>query len=145
MYNIVACWVCHATNKFSLSRRWRLFTALRSCTLQLCTLQLYHLCSMFFCLGSLALLFSCLWPWLDLHSLGLSRSSADGIQDAAKVRFHVFGSPLVRKRLVSSVVTQRTFHFWGNAFVDSTILMERLTVITLPWKCLLQTRYITPF
>jgi hypothetical protein len=53
----------------------------------------------------------------------------------------VFGNPLLRKRLVSSVVTQRAFHFWGNAFVGSAIPTQRLTVITLPWKRLLQTRY----
>jgi hypothetical protein len=37
--------------------------------------------------------------------------------------------------LVWAIVAQWTFHFWGNAFV--------ITVITLPWKRLLRTRYNT--
>jgi hypothetical protein len=52
-------------------------------------------------------------------------------QRSAFYRSHMFGSTFLRKRLVSSVVTQRTFHFWGNAFVDSAIPTQRLTVITL--------------
>jgi hypothetical protein len=47
-----------------------------------------------------------------------------------KVRSHVIGNPLLQKRLITSVVTQPTFHLWGNTFV-----------ITLRWKFLLQTRY----
>jgi hypothetical protein len=49
--------------------------------------------------------------------------------------------PLLQVCLISSIVTQRTFHLWGNTFVDSAIPTQRLTVITLPRKCLLQTRY----
>jgi hypothetical protein len=33
------------------------------------------------------------------------------------------------------------FHLLGNAFVDSAIPTQQLTVMTLPWKCLLQTCY----
>jgi hypothetical protein len=67
------------------------------------------------------------------NPLGLSKCSADRKRDTIRQ-----GSiSCVRQ----SVVTQRAFHFWGNAFVDSASPAQRLTVITLPWKCLLQTRY----
>jgi hypothetical protein len=80
---------------------------------------------------------SCLWQFWAY--VGVLRTGYG--TPFTKVRSLMFGNPLLWKRLVSSVVTQWTFHFWGNAFVDSAIPTQRLTVITFPWKCLLQTRY----
>jgi hypothetical protein len=66
----------------------------------------------------------------------------DSVEDTTRQGSILCVQQPFRERLVSSVVTQQTFHLWGNAFVDSAIPTQWRTVIMLPWKCLLQTRYI---
>jgi hypothetical protein len=99
----VVCWVCHAMNKFTLSGCSESLMNNHSYTVQL--LSLYNSTVS----GPLALSFSCLWPCLNLQCLGLSRSSADGIQDT------VHQGPIWCIRQPVAVETSRLIRCYSTA------------------------------